>query len=173
VSRLRVLAVGLLIAATLLKGVAGMFLGLTVVLAVELLILRFQLVEGQAPAKDKRPLRWPWPWRRRGLRGPPFPSYERIAGDISWAHYSVRDFDHGLRRRLLRALEVRLADGSGIDLAARPDEARRRVGEFAWNVLRPGQPARDDRTRGGYDLHALDQVVRAIEALPSADKEKP
>ncbi|MBM7784912.1 hypothetical protein [Tenggerimyces flavus] len=169
-SRLRVLAFGLLIAAAVLKGVAGLLLGLTVVLATELLILRLQLTDGQPGNTNLR-----WPWRRKKIRVP-FPSYERIAGDLSWAHYSVRDFDHGLRRRLLRALEVRLSDGSGIDLAKQPDRARALLGEHAWSVLRPGEPARDDRGEPGYELRALDDVVRAIESLPSttsAEKEHP
>jgi hypothetical protein len=166
VSRLRVLAIGLLIGAALLKGVAGLLIGLTVVLATELLILRVQLADGQP---GNAVLRWPW---RRKRRPPPFPSYERIAGDLSWAHYSVRDFDHGLRRRLLRALEVRLSDGSGVDLEAQPEKAKALVGDLAWAVLRPGQPARDDRGEPGYELQTLEQVVHAIEALPQASAEK-
>ncbi|WP_020576218.1 hypothetical protein [Actinopolymorpha alba] len=110
--------------------------------------------------------RWLSRWRRT-RRHPAglFPSYDQVVSDLAWARFSRRDFDVGLRRRLVAAATVRLAEGHGIDLARDPEAARRALGEEAWTVLAPDQPRSNDRGAPGLDVPDIERLVTAIERL--------
>ncbi|REF36698.1 hypothetical protein [Thermasporomyces composti] len=181
----------LLVFAVLAQGLRGLLLGLTIVALNELLhqLLRLERPwrRPRSPGPQRtsrgrwlRPPSWlrrAWSRRPRWLRLPSwlrqerspsrtgFPSYDRILGEIAWASYSRRDFDTGLRVRLLDALAVRLADEHGVDLRAQPDLARQRLGDDAWALLAPDRPPSRDRDAPGVDLPELDRVVTAIERL--------
>lgn len=171
-SQLRLLLFILLLIATATQRFAGLLLGLTVLAINELVHLLLQL---QGPARvRRRPLsswlnRLPPVFRRRrgAVRDARFPTYDRIAADLGWARFSRRDFDFGLRERLLQAATVRLADGHGIDLTRNPEAARPLLGEEAWRLLAPGQLPSTDRTAPGLSLPELDRLVTSLERLRS------
>ena len=178
--QLRLILVAVLVIATTAQRFRGMLLGLTIIAVNELV---HQLLQLRGPSGRRRPRRWlrwmrrpawlrlpawlrPKVWTRRG----DFTSYERIVGEIAWARYSRRDFDLGLRRRLLEAARVRLAEGHGLDLDLEADRetARRLLGDEAWSLLGPGRLPSDDRNAAGIDLRELEHMVTAIERLNSA-----
>lgn len=171
-SQLRLLLFILLLIATATQRFAGLLLGLTVLAINELVHLLLQL---QGPARARRrPLSYwlnrlpPVLRRRRGaVRDGRFPTYDRIAADLGWARFSRRDFDFGLRERLLQAATVRLADGHGIDLTRNPEAARPLLGEETWRLLAPGQRPSTDRTAPGITLAELDRLVTSLERLRS------
>jgi hypothetical protein len=94
-----------------------------------------------------------------------FPSYDKAVSDLAWGRYSRRDFDVLMRKRLLTAAAVRLADRHGVDLDTNPDGARELLGEHAWQVLAPGREASQDRSRGGVGVQDVERIVTAIERL--------
>jgi hypothetical protein len=193
--QIRLILVALLIIATTTQRFRGMLLGLTVIavneLAVQLLQLRGQPAK-RRPRRLPRWVRWVWRRRPRWLRSPVwlrrpewlrwpgwlrpyrwvrssgFGTYERIVGEISWARYSRRDFDLGLRKRLLEAATVRLAEGHGVDIERDDEAARRLLGSDVWERLGPGRLPSDDRDAAGLDLREIDHMVTAIEKLNSA-----
>ncbi|MFD2077667.1 hypothetical protein SAMN05421678_112179 [Actinopolymorpha cephalotaxi] len=174
--QLRPILIVLLLGATVTQRLQGLLLGLTVLAVAEVIgaVLRLQ-----GPERARRRPVWDWlrrlpfPWRRRRrTSAASFSAYDRIVADIGWARFSRRDFDVGLRERLLAVASVRLADGHGVDLAANPEAARRLLGEEAWDLLGPGRPASTDRTAPGVDLRTLDQLVGTLESLrPEASAE--
>jgi hypothetical protein len=168
VRQLRPILVVLLIGATLTQRLQGLLLGLTVLAVSEMVgaVLRLQGPE----RVHRRPLwdwlrRLPFPGRRRKRSGGSFPAYDRIVADIGWARFSRRDFDVGLRERLLAAASVRLAEGHGVDPDTNPEAARRLLGAQAWDLLGPGRPASTDRTAPGIDPRTLDRLVGTLERL--------
>jgi hypothetical protein len=192
-SELRGLLGLLLVVAVLAQGLRGLLLGLTVLALNELVHQLVRLERpwrrprppSRGPRRLVRP-RWLGPpawlrrtWSRRPswarlpswLRHQPassrsgFAAYDRILGEIAWASYSRRDFETGLRLRLLDAVAVRLADDHGVDLRTQPDLARQRLGDDAWALLAPDRPPSRDRDAPGVDLPELDRVVTAIERL--------
>ncbi|GAA2760666.1 hypothetical protein [Actinopolymorpha rutila] len=167
--QLRPILVVLLLAATVTQRLQGLLLGLTVLAVSEVVGALLRL---QGPERARRRPLWDWlrrlpfPRRRRRTRSEAsFLAYERIVADIGWARFSRRDFDVGLRERLLAAASVRLAEGHGVDLTRNPEVARRLLGEEAWDLLGPGQPASTDRTAPGPDLPTLDRLVGTLERL--------
>ncbi len=174
--QLRPILVVLLLGATLTQRLQGLLLGLTVLAVSEVVgaVLRLQ-----GPERARRRPLWDWLLRlpfpgrsRRRRSGGSFPAYDRIVADIGWARFSRRDFDVGLRERLLSAASVRLAEGHGVDLATNPEGARRLLGAQAWDLLGPGRPASSDRSAPGIDLRTLDQLVGTLEHLgPEASTE--
>ena len=193
-TQLRLLLYGVLAILTVTQRFRGLLLGLTAI-AVNELVLQLLRLEGPGPAarRGRRLLRLPaglWralaalrpPWwvrprwwrrpswlrRRRWTRAGVYSSYDRILGDLAWARYSRRDFDVGIRRRLLEAARVALADRNGIDMTRHADTARRLLGEETWALLAPDRPASEDRGAQGVELAELERVVTSIERLGSA-----
>jgi hypothetical protein len=193
--QIRLILVALLIIATTTQRFRGMLLGLTVIAVNELAVQLLQLRGQQAKPRPRRLPRWArWLWRRRPrwlrspvwlrrpewlrwpgwlrpyrwIRSSGFGTYERIVGEISWARYSRRDFDLGLRKRLLEAATVRLAEGHGVDIERDDEDARRLLGSDVWELLGPGRLPSDDRDAAGLDLREIDHMVTAIEKLNSA-----
>jgi hypothetical protein len=191
----RLVLVALLVIAASTQRFRGMLLGLTIIAVNELV---YQLLNLQGQRGKRPPRRWPqWArllWRRRPrwLRSPVwlrrpewlrwpgwlrpyvwtrstgFGTYERIVGEISWARYSRRDFDLGLRKRLLEAATVRLAEGHGVDIERDAEAGRRLLGSDVWALLGPGRLPSDNRDAAGVDLREIDHMVTAIERLNSA-----
>ncbi|MEQ4209984.1 hypothetical protein [Actinopolymorpha sp. B9G3] len=114
------------------------------------------------------PLEWLRRWRQPSPRAG-FPTYDRILGEIAWSRYSRRDFDVGLRKRLVEAASVRLEAGHGIDPAdpRTEDACRDLLGATTWSLLAPGRPASDARSEPGVDLPTLERMVSSIERLRS------
>jgi hypothetical protein len=104
-------------------------------------------------------------WRGGTYRLGQFPAYDKAISDLAWGRYSRRDFDVLMRKRLLRAAAVRLADRHGVDLDRQPERARHLLGEHAWQVLAPQRAASQDRSRGGVAVQDVERVVTAIEGL--------
>jgi hypothetical protein len=119
----------------------------------------------------RRPLGWLGRWRQPAGRVG-FPSYDRIMGEVAWSRYSRRDFDVGLRRRLVEAASVRLEVGHGIDLAdpRNVEACRELLGPTTWSLLAPDRPASDSRSEPGVDLPALEHIVSTIEGLRSGQE---
>jgi hypothetical protein len=119
------------------------------------------------------PLAWLRRWRQPvGRVG--FPSYDRIMGEVAWSRYSRRDFDVGLRKRLVEAASVRLEVGHGLDLIdPRADEAcSELLGRTSWSLLAPGRPVSDSRSEPGIDLPTLERIVSSIEGLRSGQESR-
>jgi hypothetical protein len=73
---------------------------------------------------------------------------------------------HGRLLPLLReAAAARLAAGHNVDLARRPDAARKLLGDDAWELLRPDRPAPRDRDDPGIPMRRLRAVVDTLETL--------
>lgn len=190
--QLRIVLVLVLAVLTVSQRFRGLLLGLTI-LAVNELVLRLTRLDGPRRTGRRRWIRRPsWPgwlprprwvrvaaswWRlprwvrlpewlrRRPVGAGQFPSYDRIVGELAWARFSRRDFDLGLRRRLLDAAALQLLDEHGIDLEGNPAAARQLLGDEAWTVLAPDLPPSDDRSEPGVELPALERTVAAIERL--------
>jgi hypothetical protein len=115
-----------------------------------------------------RPLEWLRRWRKPPTRAG-FPTYDRILGEIAWSRYSRRDFDIGLRKRLVEAASVRLEAGHGLDPAdpRSADACRELLGPDTWSLLVADRPASDSRSEPGVDLPTLERMVSSIERLRS------
>lgn len=107
--------------------------------------------------------------RRRGaapaVQAADFPAYRAIVSDLSWAESSRRHYDRVTRPMLSRLLGARLAQRHRLDLATRPDEARRLVGEELWPLVDPSLPASEDSNAPGTDLRTVARVVDRLEKL--------
>jgi hypothetical protein len=67
---------------------------------------------------------------------------------------------------LLRtAAAARLASAHGIDLARSPAAARARLGDEAWELLRPDRPAPEDRRARGVPRETVARLIANLEAL--------
>lgn len=172
-----------LVVSAVAGGVRGFVVATAVVVAIELVLLRWHLPRSFAvPAQSARTrawlrhwhLHWHLPWRRRagGDTGDPDRSGRAVIEGIGriYPFASRENFDLALRPRLVAAATVRLADHHGVDLDNQPQEARRLLGEDAWDLLGPAPPVpappvRDDADAGAVDLDRLDRTVRAIEEL--------
>lgn len=166
-----VLLLAIVLAAT--KGLEGLALGLIIVAINELAVLILGLYDRKAPGHPNKAFAWlrkVLRRRRQTRTSRGFPSYEKIIADLSWAKFSLRDFDMGIRKRLLGIATVRLSDRYGVDIEQNPDAARQLLGEKAWSVLRPDQPPSDDRTAPGIPLTEVAAVVTALENLKGRAK---
>lgn len=74
-----------------------------------------------------------------------------------------------LHKRLLpllrEAAAARLATGHDVDLARRPDTARRLLGDDTWELLRPDRPEAPDLSDPGISMRRLRAVVDTLERL--------
>jgi hypothetical protein len=66
---------------------------------------------------------------------------------------------------LREAATVRLATRQSVDIERRPDQARRLLGDDAWELLRPDLPAPADPHGPGISLGRLRRVVDALERI--------
>lgn len=91
------------------------------------------------------------------------PSYRTIAYDVSSAGMSLRHYDHGLRRRLARLLDARLAEQHGLTAAGDPAQARRLAGEDVWPLIDPARPPSDDHDAAGVSLGQVERLISRLE----------
>jgi hypothetical protein len=66
---------------------------------------------------------------------------------------------------LREAAAARLAAGHNVDLARRPDAARKLLGEDVWQLLRPDRPQPVDHDAPGIPMRQLRSVVDTLEKL--------
>jgi hypothetical protein len=73
---------------------------------------------------------------------------------------------HRLLLPLLRtAAAARLASAYGIDLMRSPAAARARLGDEAWELLRPDRPAPEDRHAPGVPRADVEMLITRVESL--------
>ena len=107
--------------------------------------------------------------RRRRRRSPPFdepyPTFQHVSEQLSWAQVSPRHYDMMTRPLLVRLMASRLADHHGIDLHRSPELARAVVGEDVWWWLGPTRPAEGSSQPPGVDVATLTRLVERLERL--------
>ncbi len=94
-----------------------------------------------------------------------FPAYREITSDLYWAGSSRRHYDHGLRARLARLLDARLAQRYGLDAAAEPEQARELAGAELWPLVDTSRPPSNDSHAPGVSLGTLARIVTRLEEL--------
>ena len=107
--------------------------------------------------------------RRRRRRTPrndvPYPTFQHISEQVSWAEVSPRHYDMVTRPLLVRLLASRLAERHGVDLHRFPDQARAIVGDELWWWLDPTRPVEGSSQPPGVDVRTLTRLVERLEAL--------
>jgi hypothetical protein len=76
---------------------------------------------------------------------------------------SLRHYDHGLRRRLARLLDARLAERQGQTAAGDPAQARRLAGADLWPLIDPARPPSDDHDAAGVSLSQVERLISRLE----------
>jgi hypothetical protein len=94
-----------------------------------------------------------------------FPAFLEISSDVTWATVSQRHFDHGIRPRLARLLDARLAERHGITVAGQPERARELAGEDLWPLIDPARPLSENSNSPGVSLVKLARIVTRLEEL--------
>jgi hypothetical protein len=138
-------------------GFAGLVVALTVVAVIALLILAL----GVPAAPIRR--------RRRRRRAPPFdapyPTFQHVSEQLSWAEVSPRHYDMVTRPLLVRLMASRLSDHHGVDLHREPERARAVVGDDLWWWLDPTRPVQGSSQPPGVDVRTLTRLVERLERL--------
>ena len=75
------------------------------------------------------------------------------------------DLHYRLRPRLRRIAAELLTARRGIDLDAKPDAARRALGDDAWEIVRGDREPPRERFAAGLDIASLRLAVTALEDL--------
>ena len=75
------------------------------------------------------------------------------------------DFHYRLRPRLREIAAARLAARHGVILDAKPEAARRILGDEAWELVRADRPAPEDRLARGVPAGELRSLVEKLEGL--------
>lgn len=156
-----------LVAAVILtyaQGPAGLSIGLLIVMVNELLALRLRVMAwDEGGVRLPRWLRWPFQRERRE----PFPTFDSVASDVSWATKSGRDFDLYIRRRFARIARAKLLDlNLDLDtLADDPARARAVLGPDLWRVVDPTREQSKDRDSGGVNPAQLHRLLDQLESI--------
>ena len=87
---------------------------------------------------------------------------ERVIG-LGVAH--ANDAHRQLLPLLRTAAAARLASAHGIDLARSPAAARARLGDEAWDLLRPDRQAPEDRYAPGVPHEVVGKLIARVESL--------
>lgn len=145
----------------LAAGPAGFVIAGTVLALVAIVFARIMMPQGEqrppgAVRKDHRP---------GGSSEADFPAYRKITSDLSWADASPRHYDHGLRPRLARLLDARLAQRHGLNAAGEPERARDLVGAELWPLLDMSRPPSNDSRAPGVSMATVDRIVTRLEKL--------
>ncbi|NIA25790.1 MAG: hypothetical protein GWP04_09520 [Gammaproteobacteria bacterium] len=101
------------------------------------------------------------PTRRRAVP----PQLERLERIVRFGTSTAIDADRRLYRVLRQQARELLLSRYGVDLDTEPEEARRLLGDDAWEHIRPDRPVPKDRLGPGAELSEVDAVVGAIEHL--------
>ncbi|MGZ4632416.1 MAG: hypothetical protein ACXV2G_07090 [Actinomycetes bacterium] len=110
------------------------------------------------------------PARRRARRrlpsfDEPYPTYQQVSEQLSWAQVSPRHYDLVTRPLLVRLMASRLEDRHGVDPYRTPEAARAVVGEDVWFWLDPDRPAQASSQPPGVDVRTLTRLVERLENL--------
>jgi hypothetical protein len=141
-------------------GAAGIMIAGTVLALAGIFVARAGISSGTRPPRAVRE-----DYRHSAGGQDDFPVYLEIAADVTWAGVSLRHYDHGLRPRLARMLEARLAERHGLEVATQPERARELAGAELWGLIdRAGMPS-DNHDAPGVSLARLAQVVARLEEL--------
>jgi hypothetical protein len=89
----------------------------------------------------------------------------RVEREIVLGVANAGDAHKRLLPLLRSAAAARLSARHGIDLARRPDDAQVRLGDEAWELLRPDRPEPRDRHDRGVPRDALARVIAQVEGL--------
>jgi len=149
---------------TYAQGPAGLSIGLLIVMVNELVALRLRVM-----AWDEGGIRLPswlrWPFHRE--RRQPFPTFDSVASDVSWATKSGRDFDLYIRKRFARIARAKLLDlNLDLDtLADDPARARAVLGPELWLVVDPTREQSRDRDGGGVNTAELHRLLDQLESI--------
>jgi hypothetical protein len=93
------------------------------------------------------------------------PELVRTEREITLGLSSAGHLHQRLLPMLREAADARLAARYSVDLERRPDQARRLLGDEAWELLRPDRPEPDDRLAPGISIGLLRRVVDALERI--------
>jgi hypothetical protein len=93
------------------------------------------------------------------------PELVRTERDITLGSSNAGHLHRRLLPLLREAAAVRLASHHHVDLERRPEEARRLLGDEAWQLLRPDRPEPADRNAKGMSLHGIGELVGTLERL--------
>jgi len=144
----------------LAAGPAGFVVAATVLALLAILTARATMPHGDAPPGAVRKKHRP-----AASGESDFPAYRKITSDLSWAGASRRHYDHGLRPRLARLADARLAQRYGLDPAAQPERARELVGAELWPLVDASRPPSNDGRAPGVSLATLARIVTRLEEL--------
>jgi hypothetical protein len=95
----------------------------------------------------------------------PPPTLARIEHEVALGVGGSFDLHYRLVPRLRKVAGGLLESRRKVSLEADPDTARTILGEDAWEVVRPGRPAPEDRLGRGIELRDLERVVGTLEAI--------
>ena len=93
------------------------------------------------------------------------PDLVRMEREITLGSAKVAHLESRLLPILREAAAARLAARHNVDLARRPETARRLLGEDAWELLRPDRPEVADRAASGLPLRRIRELVDTLERL--------
>ncbi len=102
--------------------------------------------------------------RRAAKRVPP-PNLARIEHETALAAAGSFDLHYRLVPRLRALGAGLLSSRRHVSLAESPEAAHAILGENAWELVRPGRPAPEDRLAKGMAPGELGKVVDALEAI--------
>jgi hypothetical protein len=151
---LSVLAV---VASYVVAGFAGLVVSLSVVAVLGLLVL--VLGVPAAPARRRRRRSRPISFDE------PYPTFQQVSEQLSWAQVSPRHYDMMTRPLLVRLMASRLSEQHGIDLHRSPELARAVVGDELWWWLDPARPVEGSSQPPGVDVRTLTRLVERLETL--------
>lgn len=154
---LLVLSVLAVVGSYLGAGFAGLVTSLSGLAVLALMVLA--LAMPGAPARQRRRR------RRSPLFDEPYPTFQHVSEQLSWAQVSPRHYDMMTRPLLVRLMASRLADHHGIDLHRNPEQARALVGEDVWWWLDPARPVEGSSQPPGVDARTLTRLVERLETL--------
>jgi len=122
-----------------------------------------------AALRNALPPRRPSPFeaalRPRTRRATRIPELERMEREVSLGLATAFDLHYRLRPRLRRIAAELLTARRGIDLDAKPDAARRALGDDAWEIVRGDREPPRERFAAGLDIASLRLAVTALEDL--------
>jgi hypothetical protein len=156
-SVLTVLSAIAVIGAYIGAGFAGLVVALSGLAVLGLLLLALGV-----PAAPTRS-------RRRRRRAPsndlPYPTFQQVSEQLSWADVSPRHYDMVTRPLLVRLMASRLSERHGVDLHRDPEGARAIVGDDLWWWLDPTRPVEGSSQPPGVDVRTLTRLVERLEKL--------
>jgi hypothetical protein len=93
------------------------------------------------------------------------PELVRTERDITLGSSNAGHLHRRLLPLLREAAAARLASHHHVDVERRPEEARRLLGDEAWELLRPDRPEPADRNAKGMSLSRIGELVGTLERL--------